>query len=168
MGVFGELWSLMGVSLCGQSYLRRRGSIGTGGSGSLGFSELEKFSMVCSPSPSQRIGSSGLTSPVQHGQATALDPHDRQGGWNGGVDEGAGAVAMEAAIDTEATIARDTFVGMLETVSRTKDSIGRTTRQAMDCAKHGLAEQVGLVMRVGLWMDEVVKWEFVCMLYQHF
>jgi hypothetical protein len=38
----------------------------------------------------------------------------------------------------------------------------------MDCAKHGLAEQVGLVMRVELWMDEVVKWEFVCILYQHF
>lgn len=49
---------------------------------------------------------------------------------------------MEAAVDTEATIARDTFVGMLETVSRTKESIGRTTRQAMDCAKHGIAEQV--------------------------
>ena len=114
--------------------------MGAGGSGSLGFAELDKFtnSMVCSPSPSQRRGSSGLTSPTQHGQAIGSDAHDR----HGGVDERAGAASMEAVIDTEATIARDTFVGMLETVSQTKDSIGRTTRQAMDCAKHGLAEQV--------------------------
>lgn len=103
----------------------------------MGFAEFEKItnSMVCSPSPSQRRGSSRLTSPV--GQAVGID----HAGWN--VEERSG-LSAEAAIDTEATIARDTFVGMLETVSRTKDSIGRTTRQAMDCAKHGIAEQVSL------------------------
>lgn len=103
----------------------------------MGFAEFEKITnnMVCSPSPSQRRGSSRLTSPV--GQAVVID----HAGWNSGVDERSG-LSAEPAIDTEATIARDTFVGMLETVSRTKDSIGRTTRQAMDCAKHGIAEQV--------------------------
>nr|XP_024381171.1 protein HUA2-LIKE 1-like [Physcomitrium patens] len=110
----------------------------TGGSGPFVFAELDKFpnSMVCSPSPSQRRGSSGLTPPVQHGQGGVLshEGHKRQ--------DLEYTRYGEAAVDTEATIARDTFVGMLETVSRTKDSIGRTTRQAMDCAKHGIAEQI--------------------------
>uniref|UniRef100_A0A7I4A4D8 PWWP domain-containing protein n=1 Tax=Physcomitrium patens TaxID=3218 RepID=A0A7I4A4D8_PHYPA len=111
----------------------------TGGSGSFAFAELDKFtnSMVCSPSPSQRRGSSGLTSPVQHGQGGVLTPHD------GHKRQDLDYIRHgETAVDTEATIARDTFVGMLETVSRTKDSIGRTTRQAMDCAKHGIADQI--------------------------
>jgi len=79
-----------------------------------------------------------------------MDPHDRHAGWNSSVDERSGVLSAEPTIDTEATIARDTFVGMLETVSRTKDSIGRTTRQAMDCAKHGIADQVSFRVAV-LW-----------------
>ncbi|KAG0604909.1 hypothetical protein M758_9G018500 [Ceratodon purpureus] len=134
----------MKVLIAAAQAKQRARQYSTGGSGSFGFAELDKFtsSMVCSPSPSQRRGSSGLGSPVVGGQGMVLDPHDRHGGWSGGVDERAGAASMDPAIDTEATIARDTFVGMLETVSRTKESIGRTTRQAMDCAKHGIAEQI--------------------------
>ncbi|KAH7281192.1 hypothetical protein KP509_36G034600 [Ceratopteris richardii] len=41
--------------------------------------------------------------------------------------------------DTEASVARDTFEGMLETLSRTKDSIARSTRQALVCANFGMA-----------------------------
>lgn len=121
-----------------------------GGSGPFVFAELDKFpnSMVCSPSPSQRRGSSGLTPPVQHGQGGVLshEGHKRQ--------DLEYTRYGEAAVDTEATIARDTFVGMLETVSRTKDSIGRTTRQAMDCAKHGIAEQVSYMAAV-LWRSVI-------------
>eukprot|EP00252_Welwitschia_mirabilis_P015081 TRINITY_DN3321_c0_g1_i1.p1 TRINITY_DN3321_c0_g1~~TRINITY_DN3321_c0_g1_i1.p1 ORF type:complete len:1355 (-),score=337.62 TRINITY_DN3321_c0_g1_i1:448-4038(-) len=44
--------------------------------------------------------------------------------------------------ETEAIIARDSFEGMLETLSRTKESIARATRVALECAKYGLAGEV--------------------------
>lgn len=44
---------------------------------------------------------------------------------------------------TEAAVARDAFEGMIETLSRTKESIGRATRLAIDCAKYGIASEVG-------------------------
>ncbi|KAM0942218.1 putative PWWP domain, CID domain-containing protein [Dioscorea sansibarensis] len=44
--------------------------------------------------------------------------------------------------DTEAAVARDALEGMLETLSRTKESIGRATRLAIECAKYGLASEV--------------------------
>ncbi|KAK4757971.1 hypothetical protein SAY87_019272 [Trapa incisa] len=43
---------------------------------------------------------------------------------------------------TDAAVARDAFEGMIETLSRTKDSIGRATRHAIDCAKLGIAKEV--------------------------
>ncbi|CAN8252068.1 unnamed protein product [Cochlearia groenlandica] len=43
---------------------------------------------------------------------------------------------------TEAAVSRDAFEGMLETLSRTKESIGRATRLAIDCAKYGIASEV--------------------------
>lgn len=43
---------------------------------------------------------------------------------------------------TEAAVARDAFEGMIETLSRTKESIARATRLAIDCAKYGLATEV--------------------------
>ncbi|KAL1196741.1 Protein HUA2-LIKE 1 [Cardamine amara subsp. amara] len=43
---------------------------------------------------------------------------------------------------TEAAISRDTFEGMIETLSRTKESIRRATRMAIDCAKYGIASEV--------------------------
>jgi hypothetical protein len=42
----------------------------------------------------------------------------------------------------EAAVARDALEGMLETLSRTKESIGRATRLAIDCAKYGIATEV--------------------------
>jgi hypothetical protein len=42
----------------------------------------------------------------------------------------------------EALMARDTFQGMLETLSRAKDSIARATRHALDCARLGIVDQV--------------------------
>ncbi|GLT96590.1 hypothetical protein SLE2022_142000 [Rubroshorea leprosula] len=43
---------------------------------------------------------------------------------------------------TEAAVAQDAFEGMIETLSRTKESIGRATRLAIDCAKYGIANEV--------------------------
>jgi hypothetical protein len=43
---------------------------------------------------------------------------------------------------TDAAIARDALEGMIETLSRTKDSIGRATRHAIECSKHGIADEV--------------------------
>ncbi|GAB4842775.1 ENHANCER OF AG-4 protein [Ancistrocladus abbreviatus] len=43
---------------------------------------------------------------------------------------------------TDAAIAREAFEGMIETLSRTKESIGRATRLAVDCAKYGIANEV--------------------------
>ncbi|CAA7026997.1 unnamed protein product [Microthlaspi erraticum] len=43
---------------------------------------------------------------------------------------------------TEAAISRDSFEGMIETLSRTKESIARATRQAIECAKYGIASEV--------------------------
>lgn len=48
---------------------------------------------------------------------------------------------------TEAAVARDAFEGMIETLSRTKESIGRATRLAIDCAKYGIANEVGYLVR---------------------
>ena len=47
--------------------------------------------------------------------------------------------------DTEATVSRDAFEGMLETLSRTKEIIGRASRHAIDCAKYILASEVSLI-----------------------
>lgn len=43
---------------------------------------------------------------------------------------------------TDAAVARDAFEGMIETLSRTKESIGRATRLAIDCAKYGISSEV--------------------------
>jgi hypothetical protein len=48
--------------------------------------------------------------------------------------------------DTEAAVARDAFEGMIETLSRTKESIGRATRLAIDCAKYGIANEVSSII----------------------
>ena len=42
-------------------------------------------------------------------------------------------------------ISRDTFEGMLETLSRTKESIGRASRHAIDYAKYSLTGEVSLI-----------------------
>ncbi|RZC61814.1 hypothetical protein C5167_023557 [Papaver somniferum] len=44
--------------------------------------------------------------------------------------------------NTEASVIRDAFEGMVETLTRTKESIGRATRLAIDCAKYDLANEV--------------------------
>ena len=47
--------------------------------------------------------------------------------------------------DIEAAFSRDTFEGMLETLSRTKEGIGSTSRHAIDYEKYSLAGEVSLI-----------------------
>ena len=42
-------------------------------------------------------------------------------------------------------ISRDTFEGMLDTFSRTKESIGRASHHAIDCAKYSIVGEVRLI-----------------------
>ncbi|KAK4360209.1 hypothetical protein RND71_019161 [Anisodus tanguticus] len=58
------------------------------------------------------------------------------------VSSGLGAAGGSLSGGTEAAVARDAFEGMIETLSRTKESIGRATRLAIDCAKYGIANEV--------------------------
>ncbi|CAA0806690.1 ENHANCER OF AG-4 protein 2 [Striga hermonthica] len=58
------------------------------------------------------------------------------------VSSGRQATGSSLSGDTEAAVARDAFEGMIETLSRTKESIGRATRLAIDCAKYGIANEV--------------------------
>ena len=44
--------------------------------------------------------------------------------------------------DTKSAISRDTFEGMLETLSRMKESIGRASRHAIDYAKYIIVVEV--------------------------
>eukprot|EP00250_Pteridium_aquilinum_P013209 c21201_g1_i2 orf=807-5087(+) len=106
---------------------------------------------VCSPS----LGSSVQNSPVH---ISMIDPVEgcselfhtprsvsSQGeGLEVSVSFGQNSSCREVILseDTEVFVARDTFEGMLETLSRTKDSIARATRQALDCANFGIGDQV--------------------------
>ena len=60
-------------------------------------------------------------------------------------EEGRKSVGETLSGDTEAAISRDTFEGMLETLSRMKESIGRESGHAIDCANYSLAGKVKLI-----------------------
>ena len=47
--------------------------------------------------------------------------------------------------DTKVAISIDIFERMLEALSRTKESIGRASRHAIDCSKYSLASKVSLI-----------------------
>ena len=46
---------------------------------------------------------------------------------------------------TEASIARETFEGILKTLSRAKEIIGKASCHAIDCAKYSLVVEVSLI-----------------------
>jgi len=62
------------------------------------------------------------------------------------VDSGQRGLGGSLSGGTEAAVSRDAFEGMIETLSRTKESIGRATRLAIDCAKYGIANEVCLII----------------------
>ncbi|CAJ1933850.1 unnamed protein product [Sphenostylis stenocarpa] len=73
---------------------------------------------------------------ASHNQLDADEIEDRR------VDSGQRGVGGSLSGGTEAAVSRDAFEGMIETLSRTKESIGRATRLAIDCAKYGIANEV--------------------------
>ncbi|XP_062194842.1 ENHANCER OF AG-4 protein 2-like [Phragmites australis] len=77
-------------------------------------------------SPGQHIV---LKNPMEldHEHGKSPKPRQTSGSPNGG---------------TDAAIARDALEGMIETLSRTKDSIGRATRHAIECSKYGIAGEI--------------------------
>lgn len=82
-----------------------------------------------------------LASPSAHHSASLNQPEAEEAEERivGSVQRGPGGSLSGG---TEAAVARDAFEGMIETLSRTKDSIGRATRLAIDCAKYGIANEV--------------------------
>ncbi|KAK8578478.1 hypothetical protein V6N13_100315 [Hibiscus sabdariffa] len=71
-----------------------------------------------------------------HDQQDAEETEERR------ASSGRMAIGNSLSGGTEAAVARDAFEGMIETLSRTKESIGRATRLAIDCAKYGIANEV--------------------------
>ncbi|XP_077247114.1 ENHANCER OF AG-4 protein 2-like [Tasmannia lanceolata] len=84
-----------------------------------------------------------LASPSGHFRQLLLQHDiDPEGYEEGGVSPEYRAHGGSLSGGTEAAVARDAFEGMIETLSRTKESIGRATRLAIDCAKYGIASEV--------------------------
>ncbi|GAV60995.1 PWWP domain-containing protein [Cephalotus follicularis] len=86
---------------------------------------------------------SNLASPSTHVQlSTSQNQLDTEEIEERRVSSGHRAVGGSLSGGTEAAVARDAFEGMIETLSRTKESIGRATRLAIDCAKYSIANEV--------------------------
>ncbi|XP_024638341.1 ENHANCER OF AG-4 protein 2 isoform X3 [Medicago truncatula] len=84
-----------------------------------------------------------LASPLNNGyHSTSQNQLDAEKNEEIRVGSGQRAVGGSLSSGTEAAMARDAFEGMIETLSRTKESIGRATRLAFDCAKYGIANEV--------------------------
>ncbi|XP_042512722.1 ENHANCER OF AG-4 protein 2-like isoform X2 [Macadamia integrifolia] len=85
-----------------------------------------------------------LASPSPHAhQVASQNQLEHEDPEEGRVSSGQRAPNGSLSGGTEAVVARDAFEGMIETLSRTKESIGRATRLAIDCAKYGIANEVG-------------------------
>ncbi|XP_020547521.1 ENHANCER OF AG-4 protein 2 isoform X2 [Sesamum indicum] len=75
-------------------------------------------------------------------QFSSMNEHENEELEEKRVSSGHQATGSSLSGGTEAAVARDAFEGMIETLSRTKESIGRATRLAIDCAKYGIANEV--------------------------
>ncbi|KAA8533367.1 hypothetical protein F0562_033100 [Nyssa sinensis] len=84
-----------------------------------------------------------VASPSSHGhQFSSINQPDTEEFEERRVSSGHRHAGGSLSGGTEAAVARDAFEGMIETLSRTKESIGRATRLAIDCAKYGIANEV--------------------------
>lgn len=90
------------------------------------------------------LGLHSQTSPSILGRQFKLQHADQEEYVEARVSSGHRAPGGSLSGGTEAAVARDAFEGMIETLSRTKESIGRATRLAIDCAKYGIASEVRL------------------------
>ncbi|KAL0372862.1 UNVERIFIED_CONTAM: ENHANCER OF AG-4 protein 2 [Sesamum calycinum] len=75
-------------------------------------------------------------------QFSSMNEHENEEHEGKRISSGHQATGSSLSGGTEAAVARDAFEGMIETLSRTKESIGRATRLAIDCAKYGIANEV--------------------------
>lgn len=55
-------------------------------------------------------------------------------------------VLLSCRPESDEAAAKELFEGALEALTRTKDSISRATRQAMECAKFGITNEVSLLL----------------------
>ena len=62
--------------------------------------------------------------------------------------------------DTEATITRDTFEGILETLSRKEERIGRASCHAIDYGKYSLACEVSWISVIFQYGKQVAHFIF--------
>lgn len=90
------------------------------------------------PSPDNRGANNSLLNPV------VSEKHEQV------IFAGGQPPGFTCSDGTEAATARDAFEGMIETLSRTKESIGRATHQAIECAKFNLANEVGDTFLLGI------------------
>ncbi|CAH8355061.1 unnamed protein product [Eruca vesicaria subsp. sativa] len=83
------------------------------------------------------------SSPSNHGrQSSSRNQNEADDNEERRLSSGHKSVGGSLSGGTEAAVSRDAFEGMIETLSRTKESIGRATRLAIDCAKYGIANEV--------------------------
>ncbi|KAJ0248728.1 ENHANCER OF AG-4 protein 2 [Hirschfeldia incana] len=83
------------------------------------------------------------SSPSNHGhQSSSRNQNEVDDNEEMRLSSGHKSVGGSLSGGTEAAVSRDAFEGMIETLSRTKESIGRATRLALDCAKYGIASEV--------------------------
>ncbi|KAL0890523.1 hypothetical protein Bca101_014506 [Brassica carinata] len=83
------------------------------------------------------------SSPSNHGhQSSSRNQNEADDNEERRLSSGHKSVGCSLSGGTEAAVSRDAFEGMIETLSRTKESIGRATRLAIDCAKYGIASEV--------------------------
>ncbi|XP_051145680.1 ENHANCER OF AG-4 protein 2-like isoform X2 [Andrographis paniculata] len=83
-----------------------------------------------------------LSSPSDTHQFSSINEHDNVELEERRLSSSHHASGSSLSGSTDAVVARDAFEGMIETLSRTKESIGRATRLAIDCAKYGIANEI--------------------------
>ncbi|XP_038697391.1 ENHANCER OF AG-4 protein 2-like isoform X2 [Tripterygium wilfordii] len=106
-------------------------------------SRLQPFSSGTSVHAELQVSQTNFTSPSTHShQSASRNEPDNEEVEERRVSSGYRAAGGSLSGGTEAAVARDSFEGMIETLSRTKESIGRATRHAIDCAKYGIANEV--------------------------
>ncbi|KAL0386264.1 UNVERIFIED_CONTAM: ENHANCER OF AG-4 protein 2, partial [Sesamum radiatum] len=104
--------------------------------------------LVYESSNQLQLGVQGIhsTSPCSDvHQFTSINQHENEELEERRVSSGNQGTGSSLSGGTEAAVARDAFEGMIETLSRTKESIGRATRLAIDCAKYGIANETCLM-----------------------
>nr|CAD1833595.1 unnamed protein product [Ananas comosus var. bracteatus] len=100
---------------------------------------------VVSPSPGQKETHARHVSPsnsVIRASSTSDRVHNPQNSYRSPYDSLTQRNSHKFSVQTEANAARKAFEALLCTLTRTKESIGRATRLAIECAKHGIAGEV--------------------------